>query len=68
FRRIGELIRRRKTEPPFIKRQYESEKQGWGLYYDIIDALESALQQDDGFSIKIQEKMHHIVSQCKLNL
>ncbi|MBF0431159.1 MAG: hypothetical protein HQK83_07780 [Fibrobacteria bacterium] len=43
-----------------LKQQYESEKSGWDLYYDILNAIEVALEKEDGFALDLKHKAKNV--------
>ena len=47
-----------------LRQQYQKERHGWNLYYDILDAVEKALEKKDPFALKLQEKARAIVEEC----
>lgn len=47
-----------------LKKSYEKERDGWGLYYDILDAIEKGLKENDGFSQALREKAENIIKGC----
>jgi hypothetical protein len=47
-----------------LKRQYQKEQQGWQLYYDILAALEKALNQQEAFALELSQQAKSIVKQC----
>ncbi len=44
-----------------LKRQYDNERRGWNVYYDILDAVEQALKNKDPFALGLQQKAKSIV-------
>ncbi len=40
---------------------YEKERFGWGLYYDILKRLESAIEEGDAFALELREKARQII-------
>ena len=49
-----------------LKERYGREKKTWGLYYDILDKIESALRKGDPFAIELQERANRLVSNASV--
>ena len=47
-----------------LREQYLRERRGWDLYYDVLDALEGALEDDDSFALEIRDAARGIVEGC----
>jgi hypothetical protein len=47
-----------------LERQYEEERLGWDLYYDVLSALEHALQREDPFARALKDKARDIIRDC----
>ena len=63
-RRLQNVLTRVSSD--FVASQYQRERQGWDLYYDILDALETALEQQDEFARDLQHKARQIVQSCQV--
>jgi hypothetical protein len=50
-----------------LKRQYQKERNGWHMYYDILDALETADKKQDSFAASIKQKAKAIFRQCAVS-
>ena len=50
-----------------LRKQYQEEKTGWNLYYDILEAAEHAIQKKDPFAMSLQEKARAIVKPCAVS-
>ena len=59
---IGELNR---TSNPLMER-YRQEKEGWDLFYDLLDHLEDALAKDDAFALNLRECARKLVHNCRV--
>jgi hypothetical protein len=66
-RRISQALEFVQGENSALRAQYESERQGWNLYYDILEALEEALAKKDPIAITLQQKARSIVRECAIN-
>lgn len=64
-RRLQNVLTRVSSD--FVASQYQRERQGWDLYYDILDALEAALERQDEFAHAIQQKARQIVQNCHIS-
>lgn len=47
-----------------LKQNYEKERLGWDLYYDVLDEIEKGLKEEDDFALKLRNKARDIVRQC----
>ena len=59
---IGEL---NQTPNPLMGK-YRQEKEGWDLFYDLLDHLEAALAKDDVFAMGLRERARKLVKDCRL--
>ena len=55
-----------RKENGLLKRQYETERSGWDLYYDTLMALGQALRKGDGFAAGLKERTEQIICQCRM--
>jgi hypothetical protein len=55
-KRLTQALKFARGEAGKLKRQYESERQGWNLYCRIPDAAVQALKNEDPFVMKLQKK------------
>jgi len=51
---------------PLIK-QYAREKEGWNLYYDILDRFEAELKIGNSFALELKKKAVNLVNNCKMS-
>lgn len=49
-----------------LAERYLREKQGWHLYYDVLDRLEEALRDDDSFAHEMKEKSLQLMNDCRI--
>jgi hypothetical protein len=49
-----------------LRNQYKRERQGWNLYYDILAAVEQALEKKDPVALELQKKAQAIIEECKI--
>ncbi len=49
-----------------LKRVYERERLGWEVFYDVISAVQKAIQDEDGFALELKKKTGDIVEGCTL--
>jgi len=50
-----------------LKRKYQKERNGWHLYYDILDALETADKKQDSFAASLKQNTEAIICQCDVS-
>jgi hypothetical protein len=65
-RRLHETVQKLVRKPNPLIEQFLKEKQGWNLYYDILDTVERDLKKGDAFAIALQEKAQSLVKSCKI--
>lgn len=51
-----------------LKQQYEKERKGWDLYYNVLSAIETGLKKRDTFALDLQSKTLEIINQCALGI
>jgi hypothetical protein len=66
--RIATAIKFISGKNSLFKQQYEKEKNGWNLYYDILNAVEGAGSKDDPFAAALRQKAEAIIQQCAIQL
>ncbi len=49
-----------------LRQTYEKERQGWNLYYDILAALETALNEGDPFALQMRDKAQNLIDHCHI--
>ena len=49
-----------------FEKQYLKERQGWQLYFDILDAIEKALEQGEQEANRLRERATEILQNCRL--
>ena len=59
---IQELNR---TPNPLIEK-YRQEKEGWDLFYDLLDHLEAGLAKGDTFALNLRERARKMVKDCQV--
>jgi hypothetical protein len=64
---LRKIIQKLLGEPDFLVERYQREKQGWDIYYDILDYLEKGLQEADAFALELQKKARILVEDCRIN-
>jgi hypothetical protein len=66
-RRLQEAIHHINQEPRPLAEQYKKEKQGWNMFYDILDEAEQGINKEDQFAFELQEKARDLIKNCKIN-
>ncbi len=66
-KRIHQALEFVTGEESALKSQYVQEREGWNLYYEILDALEAALNQGESFAQELSQKVKAIVNQCAVH-
>ena len=50
-----------------LKEQYEREKTGWNIYYDILLKLKGEIHNRNEFACELQKKAEIIIENCKIS-
>lgn len=67
IRRLHETIRKLSADPNPLIAQFKKEKDGWDLFYDILDKLEAGIKEGDPFALELREKAKAIIDNCRIN-
>ncbi len=54
--------------PSQLKKQIDTERKGWNLFYDALDYIESALKQNDKTAVLMKEKARKIIDNTKIRI
>ena len=63
-RRIREALRFVEGTPSELSTTYARERRDWDLYYEALDAVESALNEGDSFACDLRERAREIIDGC----
>lgn len=61
------LIRRLRDDPHYLARRYRREKEGWDLFYDVLDRLEVAVGLDEPFAVRLRGVARRVLQECRLS-
>lgn len=64
--RLAEALEFTRGKGSRLQKQYEEERRGWDLYYDILDVVAQAIQCKDPFALQLQQKARAIIDDCKV--
>lgn len=53
-------------EPNPLIEQYKKEREGWNLYFDILEEIEKGLKEGDPFAGELKEKGTALVNDCRI--
>ena len=67
-RRLLDLANRVSFDPYPLSAEYWKEKEGWDIYYDILDEMEKALDRNDQYVLDLRGKARKMVEGWKLEL
>jgi hypothetical protein len=67
-RNLTEMIGRTVSDRYPLSAEYSREKEGWDLYYDVLDGIEKALKEDDPFALELKARAGKIIGECRLDL
>ena len=65
-RRVHDTIKKLTREPNPLIEQYRKEKEGWDVFYDILDIVEENIKEGDKFAIDLQKKAVSIMEDCRI--
>ncbi len=67
IRRLHKTIQKLTKEPNPLIEQFRKEKQGWNMYYAVLDRVETEIKKGDAFALELQKKAKSLVETCKIN-
>ena len=63
-KRLAKVIGKLEHNSEELRKQCESERAGWNLYYDILEMIERALRDGDDFALNLRLKSRKIMQDC----
>jgi hypothetical protein len=51
-----------------LREKYCTEKQAWGIFFDVLDKLENGLNEGDPFAVDLKEKAKRLIKGCEISL
>jgi len=66
-RRITEALDFTSGDSRKLAGVYEQQRRGWDLYYEILTAIEQALQRGDAFAVQLHARAQGLVTRCSTN-
>jgi len=67
-RRLHRAIQELAREPNPLIGQFQKEREGWNLFYDILDMAEKGIAGGESMALDLQEKARSLLEACKVNL
>ncbi|NVM25647.1 MAG: hypothetical protein HWN70_06980 [Desulfobacterales bacterium] len=67
-RRLHRVIQELAREPNPLIGQVQKEREGWNLFYDILDMAEKGITGGDSVALDLQGKARSLLEACKVNL
>jgi hypothetical protein len=64
--RISSALEFTQGDDSALLRQYQTERHGWNLYYNILEAVEKALERKDPSALALQEKARAIINESSV--
>ncbi len=61
--RLEGIIRELNRKPNPLIEKYRREKEGWDLFYDLLDHLEEALAKGDAFALNLRDRALKVVKE-----
>ena len=62
--RLEGLIRDLGNTPNPLSVRYREEKEGWDIFYDVLDRIEEGLAKGDDFAMELRRKARELVNDC----
>lgn len=62
--RLEPIIDECQQNPYHMKEQVDRERHGWDLFYDLMDQLETGIQNGDAFALRLRERAMAIIKDC----
>ena len=62
--RLEGLIRDLGNMPNPLSERYRDEKEGWDIFYDVLDRIEDGLAKGDDFAMALRGKARELVNDC----
>jgi hypothetical protein len=66
-KRLHRAMQELAKEPNPLIGQCQKERQGWNLFYDILDMAEKGITGGDSMALDLQEKARSLLEACKVN-
>jgi hypothetical protein len=67
IRRLHETIQKLIKEPDPLLAQFNKEKKGWKMFYDILEKAETGIRKGDPVAVELKEKAKALIKACKIN-
>jgi len=67
-RRLHRAIQELSREPNPLVGQVQKEREGWNLFYDILDMVERGITGGDSLALDFQKKARSLLEACKVQL
>ena len=62
--RLEGIIKDLSSTPNPLSERYQEEKEGWDIFYDVLDGIEEGLSRGDDFAMELRRKARELVSDC----
>lgn len=66
-RRLHAAIQKLTSQPDPLQEQFHKEKNGWKIFYDILENAEGGIRKADPFAAAMQEKAKKLVDRCRID-
>jgi hypothetical protein len=67
IRRLHETIQKLTADANPLIDQFNKEKLGWDLFYNVLDSTEAGLKEGDPFALELRKKARTIIDNCRIN-
>ena len=54
------------SAPQALADELAEQRAGWGLFYDVLDALETAIAQGDQKALALRDATQRVVQSCRI--
>ncbi len=66
-KRLNETIQQLTSKPNPLLEQFNKEKNGWSIYYELLNKAEDGIKKKHPASLEIQKKARALVENCRIN-
>lgn len=64
--KLTPLVRQLRRDPDHLYDRYLQEKEGWDLFYDVLDRLETALSSSERFASELRDRAQELIEECHI--
>ena len=64
--KLAPLVRQLRRDPDYLYGRYLQEREGWDLFYDVLDRLEAALASGERFAVELRDRAQELIEDCHI--